>query len=343
MNEARLLKEGLRVLRDRLPPGWNQEAVFGGVRAPDQPDVVLRITGPDGVKARVLVEAKNRVFPRDVAQLKTRFGRDSAGPNLVVTGFLTPITRRRLQEEGLNYLDVTGNLRLILSRPGLYLETAGASEDPSPGEASARSLRGPRAGRLVRALCDFPLPLTISGVASKAGVDVSYASRLVELLARDGVLTRVPRGPVEAVNRAGIIRRWAEDYSVLKSNNARSFLDPRGLDNLVRRLPESRFRYAVTGSLAANRLAPIAPARLAMVYVEDDEMAADTLGLRPADAGPNVMLLTPFDSVVFDRTSSDKGTTFVAPSQAAVDLLTSPGRGPAEAEAILEWIARQQA
>ena len=51
------------------------------------------------------------------------------------------------------------------------------------------------------------------------------------------------------------------------------------------------------------------------------------------------MLLAPFDSVVFDRTSNDKGITFVAPSQAAVDLLTSPGRGPAEAEAILLWSA----
>ncbi len=343
MNEARLLKEGLRVLRDRLPPGWKQDASFSRVGAPDQPDAILRITGPDGSKARVLVEAKNRIFPRDVAQLKTRFSRYFAGPSLVVTGFLTPATRRRLQEEELNYLDVTGNLRLILSRPGLHLEALGASEDPAPGEASSRSLRGPKAGRLVRALCDFPAPLTISEVASKAEVDVSYASRLVEVLARDGVLTRVPRGPVESVDRAGIIRRWAEDYSVLKSNGVRPFLDPRGLGNLVRNLPGSRFRYAVTGSLAANRLAPIAPARLAMVYVDDDEMAAANLGLRPAEAGANVMLLTPFDSVVFDRTSNDKGVTFVAPSQAAVDLLTSPGRGPAEAEAILEWIARPQA
>ena len=187
MNEARLLREGLRVLRDRLPPGWKQEASFSRVRAPDQPDVVLRITGPDGSKARVLVEAKNRIFPRDVAQLKTRLSRYFTGPSLVVAGFLTPTTRRRLQEEELNYLDVTGNLRLILSRPGLHLETPGASEDPAPGEASARSLRGQKAGRLVRALCDFPAPPRSPRSLRRLEVDVSYASRLVEVLARDGV------------------------------------------------------------------------------------------------------------------------------------------------------------
>jgi hypothetical protein len=76
-----------------------------------------------------------------------------------------------------------------------------------------------------------------------------------------------------------------------------------------------------------------------MVYVDDPERAAGSLKLRPTDAGVNVMLLSPFDSVVFDRTWKDDSTTFVAPSQAAVDLLTAPGRSPAEGEAILEWMA----
>jgi hypothetical protein len=80
-----------------------------------------------------------------------------------------------------------------------------------------------------------------------------------------------------------------------------------------------------------------------MVYVDDEEKAATKLGLQLAESGANVMLLSPFDDVVFDRPSIDKGITFVAPSQAAVDLLTSPGRGPAEAEAILEVLGRQKA
>jgi hypothetical protein len=216
---------------------------------------------------------------------------------------------------------------------------ASTTLDPSPGDAPGRSLRGPKAGRIVRALCDFPTPLSISHLALKAGVDVSYASRLVEWLAREAVLTRAPRGPVQTVQQAQLIRRWAQDYAVLESNDARSFLDPRGLDNFVKALRESRWRYAVTGSLAAARIAPVAPSRLAMVYVDDPERAAGSLKLRPADTGANIMLLSPFDSVVFDRTWKDDSTTFVTPSQAAVDLLTSPGRSPAEGEAILEWMA----
>jgi hypothetical protein len=339
MKEAILVQQASRALGGRLPPGWKQRVVSVQSSGPDRPDGTIEITGPDGAKARVIVEAKKRVFPRDVAALKSRLERCSSGPYLVVAPFLAPSTRRRLQEENLNYVDTTGNVRLVLERPGMYLETPGANTDPSPGDAPGRSLRGPKAGRIVRALCDFPTPLSISDLAAKAGVDVSYASRLVDWLAREAVLTRAPRGPVQTVQQAQMIRRWAQDYAVLKSNEVRSFLDPRGLNNFVPRLRESRFRYAVTGSLAAARIAPIAPSRLAMVYVEDFDRAAASLKLSPTDAGANVMLLAPFDSVVFDRTWKDDSTTFVAPSQAAVDLLTSPGRAPAEAEAILEWLA----
>jgi len=76
-----------------------------------------------------------------------------------------------------------------------------------------------------------------------------------------------------------------------------------------------------------------------MLYVENVESAGAALKLRPAETGANVMLLSPFDDVVFERSWKDGGLTFVAASQAAVDLLTSPGRAPSEAEAILERLS----
>lgn len=344
MKEAILVEKAFRALETKLPRGWRpQLRLERSNSAPEsRPDGTIDITSPDGVKARLVFEAKTRVFPRDVDALKSRLERYSSGPYLIVARFLTPSTRRRLQEENVNYVDTTGNVRLVLERPGVYLEAVGADTDPFPADEPGRSLRGPKAGRIVRALCDFPAPLSISDLATKAGVDVSYASRMVEWLAREALLTRAARGPVESVRQAEMVRRWAEDYEVLKSNDARSFLDPRGLENFIKRLRESRFRYAITGSLAAARIAPIAPSRLAMVYVEDPERAGAALNLRAAETGANVMLLAPFDPVVFERTWKDGSTTFVAPSQAAVDLLTSPGRAPAEAEAILEWMASGQ-
>jgi hypothetical protein len=337
MNEAQLVKDALRAVEQRLPRGWKARLKAAPVRG-GRPDAVLDIVAPDGTKARLVVEAKATLVPRNVAALKAQLASYSSDPGLVVASFLTPSTRERLRDSNMNFVDLTGNVRLSLSRPGLYVETEGAVDDPSPVREPGRSLRGPKAGRLVRALCDFAPPLSISDVAAKAKVDISYASRLVEWLAREALVERRTRGAVLSIDKAALIRRWATNYSVLKSNDATGYLDPRGLENLVQRVAGGALRrkYAVTGSIAANRIAPVAPARLAMLYVDDVSAAAKALNLRPTDAGMNVMLLAPFDSVVFDRTWIADRLTLVAPSQAAVDLLTSPGRGPSEGDAVLE-------
>ena len=122
------------------------------------------------------------------------------------------------------------------------------------------------------------------------------------------------------------------------SNTFASFIEPRGLAKLAAKL--SRLDgYAVTGSLVRPG---IAPGRLAMVYVEDAGAAADVLEIVAADAGANVWLLEPFDDVVFERTqtipASQQGELVVAaaPTQVAADLLTSPGRGPQEGEALID-------
>ena len=285
MNEAILIKQALRALEGRLPPGWTQRLVTSRSKGPDGLDGTIEVTSPDGAKARLGVEAKDRLFPRDVRSLKNRLMQAAPGPSIVVAPFLPASTRRSLLEENVNYLDTTGNVRLVLERPGVYLEAHGADVNPFPADEPTRSLRGPKAGRIVRALCDFSTPLSISDLAAKAGVDVSYASRMVAWLAREALLTRATRGPVQAVQQAAMIRRWAENYEVLKNNDARSFVDPRGLEHFAKRLREKPLKYAVTGSMAAARMAPIAPPRLAMVYVEDPESAAAALNLRAVEIG----------------------------------------------------------
>ena len=62
------------------------------------------------------------------------------------------------------------------------------------------------------------------------------------------------------------------------------------------------------------------------------------LGLRPADTGGNVLIGQPFDPVVFDRTEQDEGISYARVTQVAADLMTGPGRGPAEAEGLVKWM-----
>ena len=46
--------------------------------------------------------------------------------------------------------------------------------------------------------------------------------------------------------------------------------------------------------------------------------------------------------VAFERTWDQAGITYAALPQVAVDLMTSPGRGPAEAAALIEWMEENE-
>jgi hypothetical protein len=107
-------------------------------------------------------------------------------------------------------------------------------------------------------------------------------------------------------------------------------------------LKKFRGGYVVSGSWAANLVAPVAPARLLLCYSDDVPALAKRLDLREAEAGMNVVLARPFDPVVTERTSKRDGLTIAAPSQVVADLLTSPGRGPNEAEALIEWMRKNE-
>ena len=106
------------------------------------------------------------------------------------------------------------------------------------------------------------------------------------------------RGRVGDVDWAGCLQRWSKDYEFAKSNQTTEFLAPHGLTDLTSKLATVKWRYALTGSLAAQSFSPIAPARLGMVYVDDVETAVRTLDLREVEvarmcSSPNHSIRSP--------------------------------------------------
>lgn len=147
---------------------------------------------------------------------------------------------------------------------------------------------------------------------------------------------------MRSVDWAGLLRRWAQDYRYDKSNRIGTFIEPRTLPRLLEKLRTYGRRYAVTGSFAATQWAPVAPARLMWLFVEDSARTARELDLTPTEAGINVLVAEPFDPVVFERAQTVKGVTYASPAQVVADLLHGPGRAPQEAEALLRWMARHE-
>jgi hypothetical protein len=61
------------------------------------------------------------------------------GALIVISRYLSEGTRARLQEADIGYVDLTGNVRVVVIRPGLFIQTQGATEDPDRDASSALS------------------------------------------------------------------------------------------------------------------------------------------------------------------------------------------------------------
>jgi hypothetical protein len=330
-----------------MPRGWTVEATYPPSGDGEMPaDSKINLRGPNGTISTIAVEEKESVSPRAVLsflspRVQTARNMGAHLPLLLVSSWLSKRTRALLEEEEVNYIDLTGNALLRIDNPPFFLQAAGAERNPWPKERGRAQLRGAKAARLIRMLLDVRPPYGVQEIAEATSLAPGYVSRLLDTLYREALIERAPRGPVESVDITALIRRWADTYDVFEANDAEAFIATEGLERLLPKLAENAgigTRCPITGSFAASRLAPVASPALLLVYHETPALLAKDLGLLPAEEGANVMLLRPFDPVAFARAQVEGGLCYAAPSQIAVDCLTGNGRMPAEGEAMLEWM-----
>ncbi len=321
-----LVAKTVRAVQERLPPGWSAELVVASAR-----HLRLRILSKDGRTGELPVFVLIRPDPRAASRLPTE------RPLLVVAPYLSLRVREVLEGEGSSYADPTGNVRLLLDEPGLFIVTSGASSNPWPDERRF-TLRGTKAGRVVCALVRTSPPIGVRELAVAAGTDPGYVSRLLGMLDREAVVERDPHGRVERVDWRRLLIRWSEEAPLESRTTMSTWLAPRGLKSLWAGLRGADFPYLVTGSAVAGELAPVAPTRLASVYVDDAESVAMSLGLRAAEAGANVVLLQHEDGTLFERAVDRDGLRIAPLPLVVADLLSGPGRSPAEAEALMDWM-----
>lgn len=297
----------------------------------------------------MLIEAKRLLEVRDVPRIAEQLQPTSeewpSSIGLVVSRYLAKSTRDRLEAAELSYADATGNLLLRADSPAVYVFDRGADKDPWRGPGRPRgTLKGAPAAKVVRALVDIPGPWKVRDLVRRSAASTGSVYRVVEFLDAEALATRDPDGLISVPDWVALLRRWSKDYQFLQTNTITRWIAPRGLDALWETIRKSTVRdYAVTGSVAAATWAAYAPARSAMLYSRDPMQAAAEWGLRATDSGANVLLGQPAYDVALQRTVlREDGLRIAAPAQVAADLLTGPGRAPAEAEELMEWMTRNE-
>lgn len=321
-------------LRALLPSDWSVSA------AGQEGDVtLLRIADASGTEGALSLLTDDRLEPRQARGMWLPTHQSV----LVSVDWLSERSRGLLRERGASYIDRTGNVGIRLSSPGLYIRTDGAERDPDPKPTKAPSLRGPRAWALLRTLVEVCPPYTAGDLATTLRLDDGYVSRMLQVLADELVIERVPRGPVTSAEWEPLLRKITATYSLLDANTTSTWIAAAGPDQLVKDLAGLRVgRWAVTGSIVASTISPVAAPEMAVVYTDDAERITKAARLLPAKTGANVVLAQPYDPIVFERCREANGVRSVSIAQAAIDCLTGPGRMPAEGEALLAWMRRNQ-
>jgi len=337
-DERSLLRLAQDRVREQLPERWSVQ--INSERERSAVDAVIEVVPPDAPAICFQLEVKTLLNARDVPRLAAQMG-DQVRP-MVAARYLSPQTRDALTAAGFSYLDATGNLRLVSDSPPLFASASGADRDPwRSSDRPTNTLKGIPAARIVRALTDVQGTWRIRELAQFAQTSLGSTSRTVDYLDREALVVRDDSGAIVEVDWESLVRRWAADYALLRSSQIARCIAPRPEDALagVRDLGEP---YVITGSLAARRWTPTAEATVAVVLVEEPEATADVLGLRRAAGTANVLLIRPFDNIVYERAATEDGLRYAAPAQVLVDLMTGPGRNPSEAEILLDWMRRDE-
>jgi hypothetical protein len=332
-DEHQVLAAVERIIGDLLPPGWSLRA-----RRARSPHAGLRwsVQTPGGEVATYVVLAGATATGRQLATALGALGGGDAP--LVVGAFLSATVREELVARGVSHADATGNVWLVAERPGLHVQRPGAAKDPWPTDDTLRSLRGRAAGRSVRALVDHRPPYGVRELAARAGVPLGSLSRTLDLLDREGLVTRGERGDVRDLDWDRAVRRWAQDYELTRSNRIGGYTHPSGPEAMDPRLRRGKRPYAVSGARGAQRLLGAPLTGTVVLYVEDLDLAAERLGLRPVTERADVVLAEGYDPVVLERPVVIDGIRVAAPAQLVADLLTTPAGDPADVEALLAWM-----
>ena len=207
--DNKLIAGASRLLQERLPPGWAIERVTASSRTPR-----LRITSKEGQSRELPVSALSRPDPRAARLIpKER-------PLLVTAPYLSQGVRETIEDEGASYVDQTGNVRLVLDEPGLFIMTSGSESNPWPEERRF-TLRGTKAGRVVCALACAKPQLGVRELAAAADTDPGYVSRLLGMLDREAIVDRTGRGRVERIDWRKLLLRWSEEQGRRTRGSAR--------------------------------------------------------------------------------------------------------------------------
>jgi len=306
-------------------------------------DVSLTISFGDRTSRQLIIVTRNNGQPRLVREAINQLYRARkefpGAYGIVGAPYISPASARICIEEGVGFVDMSGNCRLTFDKVFICREGSG---NIFPEKRDLRSLYSPRATRVLRVFLNDPkhrwrfIPL-----AGEAGVSVGQIANVKKLL-KDREWISEDSDGFFLIKPNDVLMEWRQIYTFRK-NKLHDFYCmaeiPKIEADLAALCSAKKIPFSLTGFSGAARLVPGIRYQRIMAYAGSvDQEIIKGLGLKEVTSGANVSLLLPYDDGVFYAMRNVDNVPVVSPVQAYLDLAEFKGRGEEAAQIIYERI-----
>jgi len=249
---------------------------------------------------------------------------------LLVVPFMRELGRKRCQEAGISWLDLSGNADIAGPDIRIYIEGR-PNRFKQPGRPT--NVFAPKSSRVAKVLLYHQgLAFIQRELSQRAGLGEDYVSRIVRALETQELIERDEDGAVTVKDPELLLDAWVESYDFSKHTLIRGHIPARSgsalLEDLGESLSREGIKHAATGLGAAWLYTHFAAFRTVTFFVGEsiDSRTLSSLDFRESDIGPNTWLVVPNDESVFWQVDEVEGIQCVHPIQAYLDLKAHPER-----------------
>ncbi len=300
------------------------------IKLPEKEQVLLIETRPSG-EPRFVREVVNQLY-RSRENYPGAYG-------ILIAPYISARSAQICKEEGLGFIDFAGNCFLSFDR--VFINREG-NPNPFNEKRTLRSLFSTKATRIIRVLLHNPGKMwKMKHLARESEVSLGQVFAVKEMLL-DREWVTAERDGIKITEPSLLLKNWADNYTYTR-NQVSDYYTMLSLDECELKLAsfceENNIDYGISGFSVAAMLAPSVKYNRSMIYVQGDrELLARTLGMKQAESGANVILMTPYDKGVFYGSTKKDSMRIVSPVQLFLDLHSIPGRGQEAAERLYEEV-----
>jgi hypothetical protein len=265
-----------------------------------------------------------------IRQLKEFNDNVGGAVKLLVVPFMHELGRKRCQEAGISWVDLSGNADV--TGPGIRIYIQGKSSRFKQ-RGRPMNIFAPKSSRVARVLLyNLNSAFTQRELAEITGLDEGYVSRIVHSLEEQELIERRGSGEVSVKETELMLETWSESYDFAKHTILRGHVPARSGSSLLEELSNSLLnediKYAATGLGAAWQYTHFAAFRTASIFIDKplDSGTLSKLDFRESDSGSNTWFIFPNDESIFWEAKEVEGVQCVHPIQAYLDLKAHPER-----------------